>query len=161
MKKYFLLIILAAFVACSDDDVNPDQYTFQSVLDFDAGKFPTKIGDTVRYEGIVTLDPNKSNYDASVKYNAYMLIARYQYNNTLMYSTIVCFNDETNMLHPYELKKGSSEIDGEIMHIIQCLNNNGVVTRILNEYKFDVLISDEGEYPEFIDYIFKENKVKL
>lgn len=144
MRKYFLLIILAAFIACSDDDVNPDEYTFQSVLDFDAGKFPTKIGDTVRYEGIVTINPIDERYDAAVRYDAYMLIARYQFDGKLIYSIDVNFNDEIAQTFPTSFKKGIENIDGISYNVVQSLNSDGAVTRNISEFKFGQAYGEVG-----------------
>lgn len=161
MKKYFLLIILIAFmVACSDDETTPEIYTFQSVLDFDAGKFPAKIGDTVRYEGVVTINPISQYYDSSVKYDAITEITRENYDSKLQYRVNINFNDITNTTIVYGIKKDNRDISDGNMDVLLWVNSSDLVLAILNECKF-YHTYDENEKVENVGYIFKENKVKL
>lgn len=161
MKKYLILFIALAFIACSDDDVNPDEYTFQSVLDFDNGVFPNKIGDTVQYNGIVIMNPIDDNYDASYNKQGTMRINMQYFDSKLEYQIYINFNDEVYDGFAASIKKGIDEIDGENMDVIQAINSSGGVTHILSNYKFVKSYGETGIDKKYKYFIFKENKIKL
>lgn len=151
MKKGLLLILLfTLFIACSDnDDTIPDaNWTYQSVKDFDAGKFPQVVGDTAYYNGKV------GNHNAVMMVNPTKEGQAYTYNKLT-----ISFNNEVVILGPRTIVKDIKEIDGHNAVVLICKNSNGETTNILNEYVFSIVVFDQNNQPSSTSYTFQENRI--